>query len=89
MQSASGFEHLKPEPHPLRPVFRRHGLTYAMIARHCGCSVGWIGQLMAGYRPMSPRVAGKLYDLVERLEPGAGQFLMEPKSGTTPRAQVR
>ena len=72
-------EHLKPGPHPMRSFFRRHGVTYAMLAKHCNCSVGWIGQLMAGYRPIPLHLAGKLYDLAERLEPGVAESMLDPK----------
>ena len=73
MHTINGLEHLKPTRHPLREVFRRNGVTYAMLARHCECSVGWIGQLMAGYRPMPKHMAAKLYELAERLEPGSSK----------------
>ncbi len=75
----SFLEHLKPGPHPMRDFFRRHGGPYVMLASHCNCSVGWIGQLMAGYRPIPLQIAARMYELAERLEPGIAEPLLQSR----------
>jgi len=56
-------ESLRPTPHPLRDVFRRAGLTGAMVGRAIGKSNGWTAQLLLGYATPSPEIERKLYAL--------------------------
>jgi hypothetical protein len=61
-------DQFKPQPHPLRALFRKHGVTNIMLANYLGKHVGYLISMLSGYFPMSKPVLAKLETLALQLE---------------------
>ncbi len=54
--------------HPLAAKFKDAGLRHIDVARHCGCSLSYVGHVLCGYRPAPRWLEGKLQNLAEKVE---------------------
>jgi len=59
--------------HPLADKFKSAGLRQIDIARHCDCSLSYIGHILAGYRPAPTWLENKLEELAWRIDQLQGE----------------